>query len=345
MKATSSLKKPTSKQNVNAKSCSNEISLSKNEKNKGPADQAPNGITFLSHEKVPLGNMSENGQGASSLYADNGAKVDQQRICGASAMFVSLNKNTQRIPAVAPRKVNFLSFGKAPLESSSRKRSSFSSISNLATGKSPPSDPDKREHAGSSLNRDDGVKVGSQIGQGTYSIPQNLKEPANRTPARTPGDLSFSSVGNQLDSSFNKKLAGSHLNESHTVQPTDKVNGCVDNKVHSLSPVLPQVSASVPCEISLSKLIDAQSKSSLHASQRLFLSNTSSSVQKAVRSTLTLAAKFEARNNKDRSYVAPAVSTHLNKEASSSQRQSTKAATILDLLFGASSKPSSNART
>ncbi|KAK1365260.1 putative zinc finger CCCH domain-containing protein 7 [Heracleum sosnowskyi] len=344
VKATSNLKKPASKQNVNAKSCSSVLSLSKNEKHNGPTDHVPKGISFLSHGKVPLGNMIENGQGALSLNADNGAKVDQQRISGASDLVLSLNKNTQRTPVVPPRRVNFLSFGKASLESSSSKRSSFSSISNLETGKSPLSDPHKREHAGSSLNTDNGVKVGSQIGQGASSISQNLNEPANRTPAMTPRGLSFVSVGNHLDSSFNKKLAGSHLNESHTVQPTDKINGSVD-EVHSPSPVLSQVSASLPREISLSKLIDAQSKSSLNASpRRSLLSNTSSSVQKAVRSTLTLAAKFESKNNKDRS-CSPAVSSDLNKEASSSQNQSTKAATILDLLFGASCKPSSNART
>lgn len=232
VKATSNLKKPTSKQNVNAKSCSRGISLSKNEKHNGPAEQAPKGISFLSHVKVPLGNMSENGQGASSPKADNGAKVDQQRISGPSDLVVSLNKNTL--------------------------------ISNLETGKSPLSDPDKREHAGSSLNTDDGVKVGSQIGQGACSISQNMNEPANRTPVMTPRGL--------------------------------------------------------------------------NASQRSFLSNTPSSLQKAVRSTLTLAAKFESKNNKDGSYVAPAVSTDLNREASSSKNQSTKAATILDLLFGANSK-------
>ncbi|KAL8120012.1 uncharacterized protein LOC141724578 isoform X2 [Apium graveolens] len=334
VRATSNFKKPTSKQNVNDKSYSSGISLSKNEKHNGPADQAPKGLSFFSHEKVPLGNMSENGQGASSLNTDNVVKVDQQRISGASDLAVSLNKDTQRTPDVPPRRVNFLSFGKASLESRSRKRSSFLSISNVETGNSPLSDPYKRKHAGSSLNTGDGVKFGSQIGQGTSSISQNLNEPANRTPAMTPGDLRFISADNHLHSSFNKKLAGSHLNESHTVQPTDKINASVDNKGHSPSPVLPQVSASLPREISLSKLIDAQSKSSLNASQRSFLSNSSSSVQKAVCSTLTLAAKFEAKKNKDRSYVAPAVSTPLNKEASSSHNQSTKAATILDLLFG-----------
>lgn len=342
VKSTSNLKKPTSKQNFNAKSCYSGLSLSKNEKHNGPTKQAPKGISFLSHGKVPLGNMCENVQGASSPKPGNYAKVDQQRISG-SDLVVTLNKNPQRTPDVPPGRVNFLSFGKAPLESSSSKRSSFSSTSNLETGKSPPDDPDKREHAGSSLNTDDGDKVGSQTGQGASSISQNLNEPANRATAMTPRGLSFISVGNHLDSSFNKKLAGSHLNKSPTVQPTDKMNGSVDDKVHSPSPVLTQVSASLPREISLSKLIDAQSKSSLDASQRSFLTKTTSSVQQSIRSTLTLAAKFESEN-KDRSHVAPAVSSDLNKEASSSQNQSTKAVTMLDLLFGASSKPSTNTR-
>lgn len=335
----------TGNQNASTKLSSSGVSYCKNDKKNEegttskPAGQAPKGISFLSHGNVPVGNMSKHVQGALSPKADNGAKFDQQAITSASNGVESLNKNTQRTPVV-PRGVNFLSFGKAPSESFSTKKSSFSLVSNGEIGKSPLSDPSKGDRAGSSSKTNVGGKVDSQTGHGASSIIQNMNETENRTPAMTPRGPGFLSVGNLLDSSSNKKQAGSNLNQIDAVLSTVRNNESVSNKLQTPNPVLPPVLASpLSHDRSLGKLIDVQSKSKSSSFQGSLFSNTPSSVQRAFQSTLALAAKFESKAKNDHSSNSPAIRTDLSKEGSSSQNKFTKPSTILDFLYSANSKP------
>ncbi|KAL1805241.1 hypothetical protein ACET3Z_028309 [Daucus carota] len=323
----------TGSQNSSIKLSSSGASYCKNYKKSGegpalkPAGQAPKGISFLSHGKVPLGNNSKNGQGPLS----NGAKVDQQTLASAANGVESLHKSTQKMPVV-PRGVNFLSFSKDPSESFSTKKSSFSLVTNVETGKSPLSDPDKSKHAGSSSKTDVGVTVDSQTGQGASSIFQNTSETANRTPATTPQGLGLLSAGNLLDRSFNKKQAGSNSNENNAMHPTVRNNESVSDKLRNLNLLLPPVLSPLPSNHSLSKLTDVQSKGSSSSLQGSLSSNTPSSLQRAFQSTLALAAKFESK-------AKNAVSTDLNKEgSSSSQNNSMKPSTILDFLYSSKSK-------
>lgn len=325
----------TSHQNVSAKLCSSGISSCKNkEKNVAettpkPSGQAPKGISFLSHGKSSAGKHE---QAALSPKADNGVKVGHQIINGVPNVAQNLNENTNRTPAVTPRGINFLSYGKAPLEdSSSKKSSSFSFISNLEIGKSPLSNSSKNEQAGSSAKRDDGVKVDSQTGQGASS----------RTPAVAPRGVNLLSVGTaQLDSYFSKKQAGFGFEEDNAVPLTVHERASVTNKFQIRNSVVPQLpSSSLPHGQSMDQLVDVRSKSTLSFSQGPLLSSTPSSVQKALRSTLAFAAKFQSEVKKDRSYGSPAVGTDFSKEASSSQNKSMKnSSTILDFLYGVNSK-------
>lgn len=319
----------TSHQNVSAKLCSSGISSCKNkEKNVAettpkPSGQAPKGISFLSHGKSSAGKHE---QAALSPKADNGVKVGHQIINGVPNVAQILNENANRTPAVTPRGINFLSYGKAPLEdSSSKKSSSFSFISNLKIGKSPLSNSSKNEQVGSSAKRDDGVKVGSQTGQGAVA----------------PRSVNLLSVGTaQLDGHFYKKQAGFGFEEDNAVPPSVHERASVTNKFQIRNSVVPQMpSSSLPHGQSMDQLVDVRSKSTLSFSQGPLVSNTPSSVQKALRSTLAFAAKFQSQVKKDRSYDTPAVGTDLSREASGSQNKSMKnASTILDFLYGVNSK-------
>ncbi|WOG96433.1 hypothetical protein DCAR_0415768 [Daucus carota subsp. sativus] len=318
----------TGSQNSSTNLSSSGVSYCKNYKKNGeglalkPAGQAPKGISFLLHGKVPLGNISKNGQGP----LPNGAKVDQQTLANASNGVESLHKSTQRKPVV-PRGVNFLSFGKDPSESCTKK-SSFSLVSNVETGKSPLSDPDKSEQADSSSKTDVGVTVDFQTGQGASSTVQNTNETANRTPATTPQGLGLLSAGNLLDRFFNKKQAGSNSNENNAMHPTVRNNESVSDKHRTFDLLLPPVlSSPLPSNHSLSKLTDVQSKGSSSSLQGSLFSNTPKSLQRAFQSTLALAAKFESK-------AKNAVSTDLSKEGSSnSHNNSMKPSTILDFLY------------
>ncbi|KAK1377768.1 Zinc finger CCCH domain-containing protein [Heracleum sosnowskyi] len=343
VKENSLLKNQTNSNSTGNQNSSSGVSYCKNDKKNGEwttlkrAGQAPKGLSFLSHGNVPVGNMSKHVPGDLSPEADNGTKVDQQTITSASNGVENLNKNTLRSPAV-PRGVNFLSFGKAPSESLSTKKSSFSLVSNGEIGKSPLSDPRKGDRAGSSSITNVGVKVDSQTGHGASIIVQNMIETENRTPAMTPRGQGFLSVGNLLDNSSNKKQAGSNLNERNGVLSTDKNNDSVSNTLQTPNPALPPVSSSpFSHDHSLGKLIDLQSKSSLSSFQGSLFSNTPSSVQRAFQSTLALAAKFESKAKNGHSSDSPAVRTDLSKEGSSSQNKFVSS-TILDFLYSVNSK-------
>uniref|UniRef100_A0A5B6YY65 Putative zinc finger CCCH domain-containing protein 7 isoform X1 n=1 Tax=Davidia involucrata TaxID=16924 RepID=A0A5B6YY65_DAVIN len=368
-------------QNVDANSCTIGTPCKNTEQNvvetiPKPAAQVPKGINFLSFGKSTLGDTSKCNQAGSSLKVDDDVKVGHQMIHSASDLVGNSNEITKRTAGMPPRGINFLSFGKAPLDVSSSKRScGLPSHRDYGIGKSLLGDSIKDKQAGPSPKRDDGVKVGNQTSQSASDMVQNLNEIPKRTPAVAPRGINFLSFGKApSDDSSNNRQASLPSNGDNGVASSIQEREIASDKLQICS-ALPwgQPSSPLPYQ-SLDQLADGPGKntpnsaqkavlsntantaqkavlsntpSSAHtallsttssSAQKALLSNTSSSAQKVLLSTLAFAARYESGIKMDRSIGAPAISADFNKETGSSENKSMRASAILDFLYGDGSK-------
>ncbi|KAA8523263.1 hypothetical protein F0562_009686 [Nyssa sinensis] len=286
-----------------------------------PAGHVPKGINFLSFGKSTLAETSNCNQAGSSLKADDDVKVGRQMIHSTSNLVGNSNETTKRTAGVAPQGINFLSFGRAPLDDSSSKKScGLPSHSDYGIGKSLLGDSIKDKLAGASTKRDDGVKVGNQTSHSASDMVQNFNEIPKRTPAVAPPGINSLSFGKApSDDSSNNRQGSLPSNGDNGVASSVQEREIASDKPQILSAVpwrLP--SSSLPSAQSLDRLVDGPSKSTPNSAQKAFLSNTSSSAQKALLSntsssaqkallsTLAFAARCKSGIKMDRSTGVPA---------------------------------------
>ncbi|KAL6534972.1 hypothetical protein OROHE_013026 [Orobanche hederae] len=219
------------------------------------AGQTPKGISFLSNTGTSLGDTSEHEQDGS----------------------------TKDVP-IKPRGINFLSFARPTSDDSSNKTfSRFLSNSNNETRKSNVDDLDEGKPT-CSLPESVGIlKVNTQINQNATNLVRDLNEKVNGTVWTVPQQRNFSS----FDPIINGR-ANLHFKKDDTAFLSVKESQSIPSKLQGLIRMSP-LSFGRPPDQSTGCLTANSSMSF----KRSFLSNTPSSVQKAVQSTLAFAANFE----------------------------------------------------
>ncbi|KAL6523622.1 hypothetical protein OROGR_017225 [Orobanche gracilis] len=218
------------------------------------AGQTPKGISFLSNT-TSLGDTSKHEQDGS----------------------------TKDVP-IKRRGINFLSFARPTSDDSSNKTfSRLLSNSNNETRKSTVDDLDDGKPT-CSLTESVGIlKVNTQINQNATNLVRDLNEKVNGTVWTVPQQRNFSS----FDPIINGR-ANLHFKKYDTAFLSVKENQSVPSKLHGRIRMSP-LSFGRPSDQSTGGLTTNSSMSF----KTSFLSNTPSSVQKAVQSTLAFAANFE----------------------------------------------------
>ncbi|CBI27895.3 unnamed protein product, partial [Vitis vinifera] len=297
-----------------------------------PPEQASRGINSLSFGKSPMDYSGKLKQIGSSPTMDEGVEVDKQKNQGEVQ---NMNEKAKRTPVtVPPRGINFLSFGKAPLNDSSVKELA-GSPSNREDGNKilPLGDSNKYKQVGSSSARDGNINVSSQLNQSATETIHKLNEMSNgRQPAAAPPGINFLSFGKApLDDLSSKRQSKSPSQSNNVIEIP------IQERQRASSGF--QNSSAVPWGLPASP-ITSVSDQLVHGHNK----DTSSSAQKALLSTLAFAAKYESALKIDRSIVAPSVSMEANKEirnvsnSGGSQNKSMNASTILDFLFSSGGK-------
>ncbi|CAK9159204.1 unnamed protein product [Ilex paraguariensis] len=286
--------------------------------------EAPKGISFFSQGKLSVGNTSnKQKQAASSLRVDDGVKVGDQIIHSVAGVAQKLNEITKKTPAMLPKGINFLSFGKAPSDYSfSIKPSSLPVSGDYGTGKSLLGNASEGKQASSSPMSDDGANVDHRAGQSISNI-VNSNQMTNQTPsAVVPRGINFLSYGKAPQDVSSNKKQQSLLSTQGSNSVPSSVQGKerrVDKPQisNAMSWTLP--SSSFSCGQSLQQLANGDSKSTPSSSQKSLLSNSPISVQKSLQSMLAFAAKFESGIKIDPSTGDPAVRAECDNGAESSQ--------------------------
>ncbi|RVX05406.1 hypothetical protein CK203_013645 [Vitis vinifera] len=274
-----------------------------------PPEQASRGINSLSFGKSPMDYSGKLKQIGSSPTMDEGVEVDKQKNQGEVQ---NMNEKAKRTPVtVPPRGINFLSFGKAPLNDSSVKELA-GSPSNREDGNKilPLGDSNKYKQVGSSSARDGNINVSSQLNQSATETIHKLNEMSNgRQPAAAPPGINFLSFGKApLDDLSSKRQSKSPSQSNNVIEIP------IQERQRASSGF--QNSSAVPWGLPASP-ITSVSDQLVHGHNK----DTSSSAQKALLSTLAFAAKYESALKIDRSIVAPSVSMEANKEIRNLQSQ------------------------
>lgn len=229
------------------------------------------------------------------------------------------------------------------------------------------------QEAGSTLKADDGVKVGHQMTPSASVVVQNNNENIKKTPAVAPLGINFLSFGKKplvdvsnssLPVKRNDGIGKSPLSGSCKGEEPDsslkKDDGVkVDNHISQSPPDDSSSKSQVGSNKDTTVKVLVQERESAHgkfqfpnavvqspspftgtpsSSQKTILPNTPMSLQNVLKSTLAFASKFESEVKTGQSIGSPAARTDSNKEAGCSSIGSTKASTILDFLYGHSSK-------
>ncbi|XP_057973665.1 uncharacterized protein LOC131161721 [Malania oleifera] len=296
--------------------------------------QTPEGKKSLTFGKPPSGYSCKMKEAGASPKRDDGLTVGNQTNKSASEIFLDLIPKGAS-PAVAPKGINFLSFGKASLMNSCKMQPSKPPQKGKGIEPSPADDSSKCKKGDLSVRRGDSAEVGYQANRGELDLVQSLKGSTNRaTSLAIPPGISFPSFGKApLDDSSCKKQA------SLPSIMDGKIGTSIQNTLNASDE--PHIPSEMPLRLAASPLISGNS-SGLSADWHN--KSKSSLSQKALLTTLAFAAKYESEVKMDQSIHAPAVSTEVNKESGdssisgSSQNGSMKASKILDFLYGIRSK-------
>ncbi|PON46806.1 Zinc finger, CCCH-type [Parasponia andersonii] len=289
----------------NILSCSTGISSHKNtEKNTNEtvtkqAKMVPKGTSFLSFGSLPLVDSNRLKQQNLSPNSIADAKVGNHIQQHGSGMVQNANeipaapKGTNP-PVVAPKGINFLSFGRVQQNDLSSRRLSSS--------------PSSRD-SGAKLSPSDNLSMRSQTSSApdstTSSAPDSNSTLNGTQPAVAPKGLNFLSFGkSSLDDSCNKGRVEFPFN-------WDNVTG-ISGKERKYPLDGHQYSSSTPSKLPSSSVSLVQSPNP--SSSRIH-KDTAQSAQKALLSTLAFAAKYESGMRLNQSIHDPSVGTEIDKEA------------------------------
>ncbi|KAK4396903.1 Zinc finger CCCH domain-containing protein 65 [Sesamum angolense] len=227
-----------------------------------PAGRAPKGVSFLLNGGMSLGNASKHTQDGSCIKRSDGVDAASNTTIKVPGSF---NKTNQIFEGLAPRKprgINFLSFAQPRADDSSSKAlPDFIANRKNETGKSVIDDMGEDKPTWSLPASVQTLKVNQQMNQSANSLVRGLSEEVSGIPLGTHFDTAFSLVkeGPSAPSMIQDSIRKRSLSFGGS---WDRSTG--GQNVDLFSPF----------------------KTSL-------LSNSPSSVQKAVHSTLAFAAKFE----------------------------------------------------
>lgn len=233
-------------------------------------------------------------------------------------------------PAVATKGINFLSFGKSPLEYSSTMKLPSLSINRGDGVKSLLSNNFSVKQARSSPNMDRSIQVGKEASQNASNMTPRLNGMVQKN------ELAAAALKPNLFS-LGEALTDSSRRNSETSLPFD-LGGVVDRSVQAskITSNKHQNLNAIPWGLPASPLDSGQSSDHLALA---CLKNSPNSAQKALMSTLAFAAKVESEMKTNRSAIGGlAGGSEVSKEtgvastSGGSKNDPTKAAKILDFL-------------
>lgn len=269
------------------------------------------GTSFLSVENSPLVDSSELRQGNLNKYKNASGKAGNLIHQSASVSVQNSNEISNKPPlVVAPKGINFLSFGKAPSDASSCRKSASLPLSVDSGVKVSLLDTNLQNHASLTLN-------------------SNMVLNGCQPPVSSKGINSLSFGKASIDDSGGKEKVSLPCSWGNAT------DGSVQEKQLALDK--PQISnANSSAEILTSSPVSSAQFSGNLASR--FYKDTPLSAQKALLSTLAFAAKYDSGVKLKQSISTTAVNTKADKETMNtgnvgcSQNDSIKASKILEFL-------------
>lgn len=256
-----------------------------------PIMQVPKGISLFSPFGSSPGNNSKHDQATQHLKrGDNGVKVCLKTTSSSLDSGQKSNDMTKKTPpTVKPKGINFLSFGKAPqLDSGNKKDHSASeSFSRELT-----------ESASSKSSQENGAGKSENPSRRSFSEPESTKTKAQSSilSASKPQGIKFFSFAEVPVDNSRATGHGSLLccNEKVGLPLVHERENALDRFTSSNGMPSRSTPFSNPfCQSSYQT--DPRNAVGTSSSQKIsLLSNTASSVQKALQSTLALAAKFDS---------------------------------------------------
>nr|POF08223.1 zinc finger ccch domain-containing protein 65 [Quercus suber] len=160
-----------------------------------PPALAPKGISIFTAGKSSVVNSSMLKQGSSSPSRNGGAKVGSKAVPSASDTLQNMNViPTRTSPSVVPKGINFLSFGKAPLDDAiSKQVASLHSNRDSGTKLTMLDHLNLQKHDSLSPNNDVSIKIGNQASQSASKTIQNLNEMGQTAPDKSQNTSAISS--------------------------------------------------------------------------------------------------------------------------------------------------------
>ncbi|KAK6147696.1 hypothetical protein DH2020_018608 [Rehmannia glutinosa] len=242
------------------------------------ARQAPKGISFFSNKDT-------------TKHERDGSTNDVDVGCKTILNTSNLNEMSETVAPRKPRGINFLSFARPSTDDSSSKMfSNLLSSSNNETRKSVMGDMGEGKLICSLPESSGLLKVNREINQNATNLVRDLNEKVHGTLLTVPQHVkSLSSFEKaHLDDSIFTERANFHIKKDDTALSFVKERQSTGSNVHDTIKIFKPVSFGGPSDQLTGGRADLSS-----SSKTSFLSNTPSSVQKAVQSTLAFAANFE----------------------------------------------------
>ncbi|KAL3535593.1 hypothetical protein ACH5RR_004054 [Cinchona calisaya] len=263
-----------------------------------PSAQIPKGICLISHVRSTPGNTSKDEQAAPHLKGDNSEKLNSSLTSNLLDSIQKSNDVIKEVPLKMPRGINFLSFGKRPLDDSL--------IRDYGVSKSLLGQLNKSKLVDSPSKNEGGVVIDNQAGQSSSQLEPKVNKVANiLSPPSTPQALKFLSFGKApVDNPSAFNLANMLPDNVNTDLP------CVQEKKNALdglkfSDAMPQRLASSSQLLSLDQSGTGNCGGMSSSSKTSLVLNTPSLVQKALHTTLAFAAKLDSEIKLDQSLGTP----------------------------------------
>ncbi|XP_027068417.1 uncharacterized protein [Coffea arabica] len=252
-----------------------------------PSAQTPKGICFISHVRSPPGDSSKHKQAVPHLKGDNSEKVSYSMTRNLEDSIQKSNDLAKGAPSKMPRGINFLSFGKRPLDESLNRDGVSESLLGQVS---------KSKLVDSPLKSEVHIKIDNQAAQSSADLELKVNKTANIvSPSSMPQAMKFLSYGK---TPVDNPTA---ISQHDTLRCIVNMGlPLVQRKEYALDglkffPAMPQRSASSsqPFDQSLDQ---PSAGGMLSFSKTSLLLNAPTSVQKALRSTLAFAVNVQRIN-------------------------------------------------
>ncbi|XP_031117109.1 uncharacterized protein LOC116020743 isoform X2 [Ipomoea triloba] len=266
------------------------------------AVRAPKGVSFLTHEKLPVGETNDKELGSSLKEGDSG-KFNREEIHSKLDNTRKPNDVIKGPTSRIPQGINFLSFGRAPLADPSSK----TIIPNLLNrdyriGKLQLGEFSKgKEDTASSPSSGDSCRNEMTTGTPPKSMPRGLSL------------LSFDKVSSDVTSSTEQAII---CNKEYKIGSpvVQGIQGSLSRLGGSREIQFMFASSSFPSNQLLGQSAVEHSEGLPNSSKTTFLANIPSSAQRSLLSTLAFAAKFESGIKLDQSIGGASVASSNIKE-------------------------------